>query len=147
MPGFEHALPVRIDERQIARREREHQTARFAGLQAIPEELYDAASIDGAGPVRCFFNITLPMLAPTLVFVTVITMIGYFQLFAEPYVMTQGGPGDATRSLVLLMYEQGFRWWNLGHAAAIAFVLFALVAAATFVGRRLLGASPLGAGA
>ena len=56
------------------------------------------------------------------------TVIGYFQLFAEPYVMTQGGPGDATLSLVLLMYEQGFRWWNLGYAAAIAFVLFAIIA-------------------
>ena len=109
----------------------------IAGLQAIPEELYDAAAIDGAGPVRRFFNITLPMLAPTLVFVTVITMIGYFQLFAEPYVMTQGGPLRSTTSVVLLMYEEGFRWWRMGYAAAIAFVLFIVILLATLVQFRL----------
>ena len=109
----------------------------IAGLQAIPEELYDAAAIDGAGPFRRFFNITLPMLAPTLVFVTVITMIGYFQLFAEPYVMTQGGPLRSTTSVVLLMYEEGFRWWRMGYAAAIAFVLFIVILLATLAQFRL----------
>jgi multiple sugar transport system permease protein len=109
----------------------------IAGLQAIPDELYDAAAIDGAGPFRRFFNITLPMLAPTLVFVTVITMIGYFQLFAEPYVMTQGGPLRSTTSVVLLMYEEGFRWWRMGFAAAIAFVLFIVILLATLVQFRL----------
>ena len=109
----------------------------IAGLQAIPEELYDAAAIDGAGPFRRFFNITLPMLSPTLVFVTVITMIGYFQLFAEPYVMTQGGPLRSTTSVVLLMYEEGFRWWRMGYAAAIAFVLFIVILLATLVQFRL----------
>ena len=131
----------------------------IAGLQAIPEDLYDAAEIDGASAVRRFFSITLPMLAPTLVFVSVITMIGYFQLFAEPYVMTQGGPAHATLSIVLLMYlrgfrwwtmgyaaavafvlfryEQGFRWWNMGYATSIAFVLFAIIAGMTIVQRRV----------
>jgi multiple sugar transport system permease protein len=109
----------------------------IAGLQAIPEELYDAAEIDGAGSVRKFFSITLPMLAPTLVFVVVITMIGYFQLFAEPYVMTQGGPLRSTTSVVLLMYEEGFRWWRMGFAAAIAFVLFIVILLATLVQFRL----------
>ena len=109
----------------------------IAGLQAIPDELYDAAAIDGAGPMRRFFNIPLPMLAPTLVFVTVITMIGYFQLFAEPYVMTQGGPLRSTTSVVLLMYEEGFRWWRMGYAAAIAFVLFIVILLATLVQFRL----------
>lgn len=109
----------------------------IAGLQAIPEELYDAAAIDGAGPFRRFFSITLPMLAPTLVFVTVITMIGYFQLFAEPYVMTQGGPLRSTTSVVLLMYEEGFRWWRMGYAAAIAFVLFIVILLATLIQFRL----------
>ena len=107
----------------------------LARLQAIPPELYDAARVDGAGAWARFVHVTLPSLAPTFLFVGLITMIGQFQLFAEPYVMTQGGPGDATRSLVLLMYEQGFRWWSLGHAAAIAFVLFAIVAAFTAVAR------------
>ncbi|UQN12443.1 carbohydrate ABC transporter permease [Methylococcus capsulatus] len=98
-----------------------------AGLQSIPESLYEAASIDGAGARQRFFHITLPLLAPTFLFVAVITMIGHFQLFAEPYVMTQGGPAGSTLSLALLMYQQGFRWWNLGYASAIAFVLFGLV--------------------
>ncbi len=109
----------------------------IAGLQAIPEELYDAAEIDGAGASRKFLSITLPMLAPTLVFVGVITMIGYFQLFAEPYVMTQGGPLRSTTSVVLLMYEEGFRWWRMGFAAAIAFVLFVVILLATLVQFRL----------
>jgi multiple sugar transport system permease protein len=81
--------------------------------------------------------VTLPNLAPTLAFVALMTAIGHFQLFAEPYVMTQGGPEDATRSIVLLMYEQGFRWWNLGHAAAIACTLFAIVLGGTLVARAL----------
>jgi len=105
----------------------------IAGLQSIPEELYEAASIDGAGPVRKFWHVSLPMLAPTFFFVGVVTMIGYFQLFAEPYVMTQGGPLRATTSLVLLMYEEGFRWWRMGTAAAIAFILFVLILAWTLL--------------
>jgi len=109
----------------------------IAGLQSVPEELYDAASIDGAGAVRRFFSITLPMLAPTLVFISVITMIGYFQLFAEPYVMTQGGPLRSTTSVVLLMYEEGFRWWRMGYAASIAFVLFIVILIATLLQFRL----------
>ena len=105
----------------------------IAGLQAIPGELYDAAEIDGAGAFRRFISITLPMLTPTLVFVAVVTMIGYFQLFAEPYVMTQGGPLRSTTSVVLLMYEEGFRWWRMGYAAAIAFVLFIVILVATLI--------------
>jgi multiple sugar transport system permease protein len=105
----------------------------LAGLQSIPERLYEAARIDGAGAWAEFRRITLPMLGPTFGFVTILTMIGYFQLFAEPYVMTQGGPDNATLSIVLLMYEQGFRWWNLGYAAAISFVLFAIVLVLTLL--------------
>ncbi|MDQ6738084.1 MAG: sugar ABC transporter permease, partial [Gemmatimonadota bacterium] len=86
----------------------------IAGLQSVPEELYEAASLDGATSSQRFRYVTLPMLRPTLVFVSVVTMIGYFQLFAEPYVMTQGGPLRKTTSLVLLMYEEGFRWWRMG---------------------------------
>ena len=99
----------------------------IAGLQSIPEELYEAARIDGAGALRRFRHVTIPQLAPTFLFVGVVTMIGYFQLFAEPYVMTAGGPLRATTSLVLFMYEEGFRWWRMGMAAAIAFVLFAII--------------------
>jgi multiple sugar transport system permease protein len=109
----------------------------IAGLQGIPRELYEAAEIDGANAWRRFISVTLPQLAPTMVFVGVVTMIGYFQLFAEPYVMTQGGPLKATTSLVLLMYEEGFRWWRMGFAAAIAFVLFIIILIWTLIQRRL----------
>lgn len=105
----------------------------IAGLQSIPRRLYEAAEIDGADGWAQFRFITLPMLAPTFLFVTVITLIGYFQLFAEPYVMTQGGPADSTLSVALLMFQEGFRWWNLGYAAAVAFVLFLIILAGTLV--------------
>jgi multiple sugar transport system permease protein len=108
-----------------------------AGLQSIPDELYEAAQVDGAGAWRRFLHITLPGLAPTLLFAGVITMIGYFQLFSEPYVMTQGGPLRSTTSVMLLMYEEGFRWWRMGRASAIAFLLFAIVLAGTLLQLRL----------
>jgi multiple sugar transport system permease protein len=107
-----------------------------AGLQSIPERLYEAARIDGARAGARFRHVTLPMLRPTLVFVAIMTLIGDVQLFAEPYVMTQGGPAHATLSVVLLMYLEGFRWWNMGYAAAIAFVLFAAMLVLTVVARR-----------
>jgi multiple sugar transport system permease protein len=109
----------------------------IAGLQNIPASLYEAASIDGAGPMQQFFKITLPMLAPTTLFISIITMIGYFQFFAEPYVMTQGGPLNGTLSIVLLMYQQGFRWWNMGYSAALAFILFAMILVVTVLQTRL----------
>jgi multiple sugar transport system permease protein len=109
----------------------------IAGLQSIPDELYEAARIDGARAVRRFWHITLPQLGPTMLFVSVITMIGYFQLFVEPYVMTAGGPLRSTTSVVLLMYEEGFRWWRMGFAASIAFVLFVIILVATLVQFRV----------
>ena len=109
----------------------------IAGLQNIPASMYEAASIDGANAWQRFRRITLPLLAPTTVFIAIITMIGYFQLFAEPYVMTQGGPLNSTLSIVLLMYQQGFRWWNMGYSAAIAFVLFACILVVSVIQTRL----------
>jgi multiple sugar transport system permease protein len=103
----------------------------IAGLQSIPSRLYEAAALDGASAWGQFRHITLPMLAPTFVFVVVVTLIGHLQLFAEPYVMTQGGPADSTLSVALLMYREGFRWWNLGYAAALALVLFLLILGGT----------------
>ena len=105
----------------------------IAGLQNIPGYLYEAAEIEGAGKWQKFRFITLPMLAPTTLFVSIITMIGYFQLFAEPYVMTQGGPLNSTLSIVLYMYEEGFRWWNMGYSASIAFVLFFIIMLGTVI--------------
>ena len=104
----------------------------LAGLQNVPEELYEAARIDGAGSWRQFLHVTVPQLGPTFVFVGIITAIGFLQVFAEPYVMTpDGGPLNATLTIVMLMYREGFRWWNMGYAAAVAFILFALVLLAT----------------
>lgn len=113
----------------------------LAGLQNIPDELYEAARIDGAGPVRQFVHITVPQLGSTFVFVGIVTAIGFLQVFAEPYVMTpDGGPLNATLTIVMLMYREGFRWWNMGYAAAVAFILFAIVIAATFASRIARGA-------
>jgi len=109
----------------------------LAGLQAIPEELYEAARIDGASFWRRFRHVTLPMLGPVMAMVNVLTIAGYFQLFAEPYVMTQGGPLQSTVSVLYFMYEEGFKWWNLGSASAVAFMLFLFILALTAVQLRL----------
>jgi multiple sugar transport system permease protein len=103
----------------------------LAGLQSIPEELYEAARIDGASIWRQFRSVTLPMLSPVVLLVSILTIAGYFQLFAEPYVMTQGGPLQSTVSVLYFMYEEGFKWWNLGSASAVAFMLFLLIFAVT----------------
>ena len=103
----------------------------LAGLQAIPRELYESARIDGATRLQEFRHVTLSSLGPLLSLVSVLTMAGYFQLFAEPYVMTEGGPLKSTLSVLYFMYEQGFKWWNLGVASAVAFLLFGLVFAAS----------------
>ena len=109
----------------------------LAGLQGIPADLYEAARIDGASAWRQFLHITLPSLKPVLLLVGIITMSGYFQLFAEPYVMTLGNPLQSTYSVLYYMYEEGFMWWSLGRASAIAFLLFALILVATRVLLRL----------
>ena len=104
----------------------------LAGLQNVPEELYEAARIDGANGWKQFWHVTVPQLGPTFVFVGIITAIGFLQVFAEPYVMTpDGGPLNSTLTIVMLMYREGFRWWNMGYAAGVAFILFALVLLAT----------------
>jgi len=112
----------------------------LAGLQAIPEDLYEAARIDGASRWQQFLHITLPMLGPVLMVVGVITISGYFQLFAEPYVMTRGDPLQSTVSVLYFMFEEGFKWWNLGRASAVAFLLFLIILGVTTVmlrfGRR-----------
>ncbi len=116
----------------------------LAALQAVPREMYEAARVDGAGAWRQFSDLTFPMLTPTLVMVGIMTISGYFQLFAEPYVMTQGGPLRSTVSVLYFMYEEGFRWWNLGNASAVAFLLFVVIFAVSWVllrfDRELAGA-------
>jgi len=105
----------------------------IAGLQNIPEDLYEAASIEGASGWQKFKSITIPMLAPTTIFISLITMIGYFQFFAEPYIMTQGGPLNSTLSVVQYMYQEGFKWWNMGYSASIAFVFFFIIMNGTLI--------------
>ncbi len=115
----------------------------IAALQAVPQDLYEAARLDGARSWAQFRHITLPGIAPTLLMVAILTTAGYFQLFAEPYVMTQGGPLQSTVSVLYLMYDEGFKWWNLGLASAVAFVLFVIIVAVSkgLIGlqRRLMG--------
>jgi len=109
----------------------------IAGLQNIPEDLYEAASIEGANEWHKFKAITIPMLAPTTLFVSIVTIVGYFQLFAEPYIMTQGGPLNKTLSIVGYMYQEGFRWWNMGYSASISFVLFFIILIVTILQFKL----------
>jgi ABC-type sugar transport system permease subunit len=110
----------------------------IAGMQAIPVMLYEAAAIDGAGRWQAFRYVTLPMLRPTILFMLVITTIGYLQLFEEPFVMTEGGPIDATLSVTMYMYQQGFAFFHQGYASAIAYVLFVIVAIVAFLQFRFL---------
>ena len=109
----------------------------LAGLQAIPEDLYEAARLDGAKRWALLRHITLPSLAPMLLVVSILTMAGHFQLFAEPYVMTQGGPAQRTVTVLYFMYEEGFKWWSLGSASAVAFVLFIFMFALTLLQLRV----------
>ncbi len=109
----------------------------LAGLQAVPEELYDAAKVDGASAWRRFRHITVPMISPTTFFLLVIQMIGAFQLFSEPYVMTRGGPAQATMTIVYYIYQNAFEFGRMGKASAMAWVLFTLVFTFTFIQTRL----------
>ncbi len=105
----------------------------LAGLQAIPSHLYEASEVDGAGPIRRFWHVTLPMLSPTIFFIVVISFIGAFQIFEPMYIMTRGGPDGATSSVVQYLYETGFRNYEVGYAASIGLLVFVAVLAATIV--------------
>jgi multiple sugar transport system permease protein len=105
----------------------------LAGLQGIPQEYYEAATIDGASRWQLFRRITLPLLSPTTFFVIILSMIGSFQVFEATYIMTQGGPYYATYTMVLLIFNQGFLWFRMGYASALAYILFAIILAVTLV--------------
>ena len=109
----------------------------LAALQTVPSELEEAARIDGAGAWMRFRHVTFPAIAPTVLLVSILTVAGMFQLFAEPYVMTQGGPAQSTVTVLYFMYEEGFKWWNLGSGAAVAFILFLCIFAVTLVQLRI----------
>lgn len=105
----------------------------LAGLQAIPESLYEAADLDGAGSVQRFFRITLPLLRPSMFFVLVTNTIGSFQMFDTVYVMTQGGPGGSTDTMNYHIYQQAFQLFRSGYASALAMLLFAVILLVTAV--------------
>ena len=109
----------------------------LAGLQAVPAELHEAAAIDGAGAVKRFRHVTLPLLRPTLLFVMVTTSIGYLQVFEEPFVMTQGGPLNSTITVTYNTYQQ-FGFGNYGLASAMSYLIFVVIAIVTALQFRLL---------
>jgi multiple sugar transport system permease protein len=109
----------------------------LAGLQSIPAHLHEAAAIDGANGVQRFRHITLPLLAPTTFFVLVISVISSFQVFDLAFVLTKGGPGDATNTMVMYIYNQAFQFFHMGYAASIAWVLFAIIFAITLLQHQL----------
>jgi multiple sugar transport system permease protein len=109
----------------------------LAGLQGIPQEYYEAAIIDGASRWQVFRRITLPLLSPTTFFVVVLSMIGSFQVFEATYIMTQGGPYYATYTMVLLIFNQGFQWFRMGYASALAYILFAIILVITLTQIKL----------
>jgi ABC-type sugar transport system permease subunit len=110
----------------------------LAGLQNIPQELYEAAEIDGASGFQKFFKITLPMLNPTVVLVVVLSTIGGFSLFIEPYIMTGGGPMDSTLSAMLYIYNQAFYFNHMGYAATLGFFFALIILAVVVVQRKFI---------
>ena len=105
----------------------------LAGLQGVPSHLYEAAKIDGAGSWQRFWRITLPMISPTTFFVVIMLLIGSMQIFSEPYMMTRGGPADATNVLVLHIFNTAFQFFRMGEASAISFILFTAILIVTIV--------------
>jgi ABC-type sugar transport system permease subunit len=109
----------------------------FAALQDIPRSLYEAADIDGAGTVKKFFKITLPMLSPTTFFVTIISIISSFKVFDQVFLLTDGGPGRATNVLVYYIYKNSFSYYKFGYASASAYVLFFIILVLTIIQYRM----------
>jgi multiple sugar transport system permease protein len=108
----------------------------LAGLQGIPQHLYEAADIDGANSWQKFWKITLPLLSPTMFFVLVISIIQAFQVFGQIFIMTRGGPANATSTIVYFIYNSAFVWFRMGYAAAASWVLFAIIFLITIVQTR-----------
>ena len=109
----------------------------LAALQSVSGDLLDAARVDGASWWTRLRHVILPTIAPTVLLVSILTVAGMFQLFAEPYVMTQGGPEQSTVTVLYFMYEEGFKWWNLGSGAAVAFILFLCILVVTLLQLRV----------
>jgi ABC-type sugar transport system permease subunit len=110
-----------------------------AGLNAIPDELYESASIDGAGPLRSFWNITLPLMKPSLLFAAVLTLVGGLRAFGQVIIMTNGGPGTSSEVLAIYMYRLAFEMFNFGQAAAVGFILLVIIFSISMLLVALLG--------
>jgi multiple sugar transport system permease protein len=108
-----------------------------AALSAVPHDLMEAARLDGASRWLLFRHVTLPAIGPTLLLAAVMSVAGFLQIFAEPYVMTMGGPAQSTVTILYFMFDEGFKWWNLGQASAVALVLFLMILALTFAQARI----------
>jgi len=111
----------------------------LAGLQSIRQELYEAAAVDGAGPWQSFVHVTIPALKPVIAFVVITSMIGSFQLFDLPYVLTEGGPGNASMTMVMYLYKHGFEFINLGYAATIGWALAVIIGVISIIQVRFFG--------
>ena len=111
----------------------------LAAMQNIPEELYEAASLDGAGRIRKFFNITVPQLKPVILFTAIISTISTLQLFDEPYNLTKGGPANGTMTLGLYIYQNGFKYFDFGYASAIAYVVVIIVGILSYIQMKVTG--------
>jgi len=111
----------------------------IAGLQGIPEHLYEAAKIDGANGRQAFFYITLPLLRPTMLFVTVTGVIAHFQVFGQPFIMTTGGPGRASYTVIYYLYQIAWRTFRMGYGAAVAVVLALIMGLFTAIQFKFLG--------
>lgn len=111
----------------------------LAAMQNISEELYEAASIDGANKIRQFFSITIPQLKPVILFTAILSTIGTLQLFDEPYTLTKGGPSDSTLTIGMYLYQTGFRYFDFGYASTIAYVIVVLIAILSFIQFKISG--------
>jgi multiple sugar transport system permease protein len=108
-----------------------------AALSAVPQDLMEAARLDGASRWQRFRHVTLPAIGPTLLLAAVMSVAGFLQIFAEPYVMTLGGPAQSTTTILYFMFDEGLKWWNLGQASAVAFVLFLMILVLTMIQTRI----------
>jgi multiple sugar transport system permease protein len=111
----------------------------LAGFKSIPAQLYEAAEIDGAGPLERFRHVTIPMISPVIFFNLIMGIIGSFQVFTSAFIVTGGGPGRATYFFVLYLYDVAFQDYRMGYASMLAWVLFVIIAVLTFISFRVVG--------
>lgn len=115
----------------------------LAGLQGIPDELYEAGRIDGATGWKAFRHITAPLLKPVLLFCLIMSIVGLFKIFAEPYILTFGGPNNSSQTMVTYIYNNAFRYGRMGYGSALAYVLFLIIMFVSLINLKIFGNSPV----